>query len=364
MKALVCCFCFLLGFLTPQDDLEKARALLKEGKIAEAKTMCEQVIQQDPRTPGAREMLDDLNLWINALKEGTAKAVQNYLALSQEHLFQAEAIAALPDLILKDDWEEVAKADKVRKYELFLADHPGSKYEEQARNALARAMADRFRKSTPVAKKEEALSYARDEATREYVDYAYASATGTLDPAVTYRTDPKPLYEANRERKKVVVSVGATALGAIGRHQISYETLSYDPVAGYHTDIKKYPVSDYLAGGGVAVRVGDISKPVNAVFSGSVLMKGRKSEHASDNYRKVVGLLGFDVNWNFYRGERVAFFLSPGVTYELPWWVGVRACAGMGWKHGEWKAGIHFCQSSDRNVFMYPLWETGLCFFF
>lgn len=114
MKTLVCCFFLFLGFLGPQDDLNRVRALMTEGKVAEAKTLCEQVLQQDPRTPGGKALLDEINLWINTLKAGTSKAVYDYLSLSEEHFFQKEAMAMLPDLLEKEA-SEVAKKEKEKK---------------------------------------------------------------------------------------------------------------------------------------------------------------------------------------------------------------------------------------------------------
>ena len=354
MKTLVCCFFLFLGFLGPQDDLNRAKALLKEGKITEAKTLCEQVLQQDPWAPGAREMLDDLNLWLKALKEGTAKSVQNYLILSQERLFYKEANVALTEFIVKEAWEEAARDDKVRKYELFLADHPGSKYENQARNALARAMADGFKKSTSAEKKDKALSFANDEATREYVDYAYASATGTLDPSVTYHTDPGKAYAANKERKKVKLAVGITANGIMGSH------------GGTSFFVGKYP--DYLAGGGVSLRINDISQPLNYVFSAQAMWYYTKFTFWPYETKGWSGVFFFDFNWNFFRRDKFAFFLSAGLMDEMiPAWVQDFRCGvGIGWRHGEWRTGVTFLQQSENysNYLFSPALGTSLTYYF
>ena len=184
MKLL--CLLLFLSMAQPQDELHRAWALVREGKAAEAKVVCEEVLRQNPKAPGGRDLLADINLWLAATKGGgTAKSIHEYLLQSRELVFEKEAVALLPELQARDAFEEALKVDKVRQYEKFLADFPGSSYENEAKNHLAMAMADGFGKKATAADKNKAMFYAIDEATREYVDYAYAFATGT--PASAWR---------------------------------------------------------------------------------------------------------------------------------------------------------------------------------
>lgn len=344
-----------LSMAQPQDGLYRAWALVREGKAAEAKVVCEEVLRQNPDAPGGRDLLEDINLWLAATKGGgTAKSIQGYLLQSRELVFEKEAVSLLPELQARDAFEEALKVDKVRQYEKFLADFPGSSYENEAKNHLAMAMADGFGKKATAADKNKAMFYAIDEATREYVDYAYASATGTLDPSVTYRTDPGKVYAANKERKKVKLAVGITAHGIIGSH------------GGTSFFVGKNP--DYLAGGGVSLRINDISQPINYVFSAQALWHYSKYTLWPYKTEGWSGVVFIDFNWNFIRRDKIAVFLTAGLMDEMiPVWVQeFRGGVGLGWKHGEWRTGVTFLQQSNShsNYMFSPAIGTSLTYYF
>lgn len=352
MKLLFLCISMFLGTLAPQDKLDYARSLLKEGKIEEAKAVCQEVSKQGPNYIKALDMLDDIETWQKTLKEGSANAVSLYLSGGRgERLFETEAVALLSELLEKETWQKVLRVDKPKTYELFLQEHPESPYTTEALNHLAQALADEFKKKSTIEDKEHALQYAMDEATREYVEYAFAAATQTFDPSITYHTNPQAFYQANKERKKVTVAIGVTATGAMSKHKWG----------AFHASTDKY-VMEYVAGAGVAVRLGDISKTTNSVFSVYCLR-----DECMLYKPKVVysGALAFDENWNFYRSKRMAAFLDAGMMLELPFIVEARFGAGLAWKHGEWKTGILLYKSLvETPTMLVPLYGTSLTYFF
>ena len=354
MKTLFLFFILLFGTVQPQDGLYKTWALIRDGKVEEAKAACEEVLRQDPYVRGGQELLADINLWLAARKGGTAKDIQGYLLQSRERVFEKEAVVLLPELQARDAFEEAVKIDKVRHYEKFLTDFPGSSYEIQAKNRLAMAMADEFNKRSTAADKDKAMFYAIDEETREYVKYAFAAATGTLDPSVTYRTNPAESYALNKERKKVKLAVGITANGAVGSH------------GGKSFFVGKNP--DYLAGGGVSLRINDIAQPLNYVFSAQALWNYSKYTLWPYKSEGMSGVLFFDLNWNFFRRDHIALFLSAGLMDEvLPSWVQeFRGGFGIGWKHGEWRTGVLFLQQSSNhsNYWFSPALGTSFTYYF
>lgn len=354
MKTLFLFFILLFGTVQPQDGLYKTWALIRDGKVEEAKAACEEVLRQDPYVRGGQELLADINLWLAARKGGTAKDIQGYLLESRELVFEKEATALLPELQARDAFEAAVKIDKVRQYEKFLADFPGCSYETQAKNRLAMAMADEFNKRSTTVDKDKAMFYAIDEAAREYVNYAFSAATGSLDPSVTYRTNPAESYALNKERKKVKLAVGITANGAVGSH------------GGKSFFVGKNP--DYLAGGGVSLRINDIAQPLNYVFSAQALWHYSKYTLWPYKTEGLAGVLYFDLNWNFFRRDHYAFFLSAGLMDEvLPSWVQeFRGGVGIGWKHGEWRTGVLFLQQSSNhsNYWFSPALGTSFTYYF
>ena len=353
MNLLVFCISLFLGVLAPQDKLDYARSLLKEGKIEEGKAVCKEVLKEGPNYIKALDMLDDIEQWEKALKEGSAKAVSLYLSnVRGGHLFETEAVILLSELQEKEMWEKALRVDKPATYEIFLKEHPESPYTTEAHNHLAQSLADKFKKKATVKDKDRALKYAMDDFTREYVEYAFATATQTLDSSIAYHTDTKALYHANIERKKVTVAIGVVATGAMGRHKWG----------NFHASTDKY-VTEYVAGAGVAVRVGNISKAANSVFSGYVLRDDcrlPKKQHVVYS-----GAFAFDENWNFYRRKRMAAFLDAGVLLELPSIVEARFGAGLAWKHGEWKTGVFLYKSLvETPTMLVPLYGTSLTYFF
>ena len=352
MKLLFLFISMFLGTLAPQDKLDQARTLIYEGKVLEAKTVCEQVLQEDPLTPGGKEMLEDINLWLATRKAGTSKAVYQYLLQTKAHLFEAEALASLTDLEDREAWQEVSKSEKASDYKLFLAGHPDSKYITDARNRLAQVLADNFRRKSTAEERDQALEYAMDEPTREYVEYAYAAATRTLDPAKTWRTDPQPLYEANKERKKIKFAVGAVAAGYVGHYQGRVNYIDY-----YH------PVTNFLTGAGVALRLGEYSQAVNTVFSTYAMIDYLALPKT--HYQNFSGAFCFDENWNFYRGKRMSVFLNGGLVIEYPWVLEARAGVGTAWKHGEWKVDVLLARSRMETLKVFhPFFGMSYTYFF
>ena len=341
-----------LGALAPQDRLDQALSLLKEGRFEEAKILCEEERKEGSDYLRACRMLDDIGLWQETLKDRSLKAIYGYLANSREKVFEAEALALLPDLIEKEAWQDALKADKTSGYRLFLKEHPGTRYETEARNHVAQAMAGHFKKNTKIRDKDRALEYAMDEPTREYVEYAYAAATHTLDTSIVWHTNPQVPYWSNKARKKVTVSVGVVATGAWGKHKWGAPD----------SDTKLY-VTDYLSGAGFAVRFGDVSKVTNSVFAGYVLKN--RCMLPTEHQDVISGAFSIDENWNFYRKERMAVFMNAGILIELPWIAQFRGGFGMSWKHGEWKSGVVLFRSwSETPTMFVPLMGTSLTYFF
>ena len=360
MTSLFYCIALIFGLLSPQDDLDRARTLLKEGNIEEAKAVCEQVVQQNPRESEGKRMLKDIILWMNAKKAGTSKAVHNYLVQTKMHLFDSEAVVLQSDLAVREDWLGVVKADKVNRYESFLVDHPGSVYEDQAKNGLARALADSFSRHTSLDTKNRALSFANDEATREYVDYAFGRATGTLDSEKVYLTDPQLVYDQRKEQKKITIAVGVMATGYLG--------------VGYENNQKK---TCYLAGGGVTIRINDFSQPFNYVFSLQLLDFGvyaptKSNKPGSVPFRSdwLCPVGGFDINWNFIRTDRMSVLMNLGIIQGRT--TGFRASVGTACKHVEWKTGFYLFPSEfyavyvrpEEESFLTPIFGTSLSFYF
>ena len=352
MKLLLFSIALFLGTLAPQDRIGQALLLMKEGKLEEARTLCEEERSLGTSFLRAKELLDEINMWQEAIHDGSSKAIYGYLSNSRERVFSTEAVSLLPDILEREAWQEVLKADKPSRYRRYLEEHPDSKYRTEAINHLAQAMADNFKKNATLQDKEKVLENALDEPTREYVEYAYAAATHTLDPSAAWSPNTVATYQSHMDRKKTKVSVGVVATGAMGKHKWG----------AYRSQTDRY-VTDYVAGAGVAVRLGDISKVANTVFSGYLLVnlcalpKNPKTVYS--------GALSFDENWNFYHGNHMAAFLTAGMLVELPWIAQFRGGVGTAWRHGEWKTGVFLYRSWAETPTMFvPLYGTSLTYFF
>ena len=123
------------------------------------------------------QLVADVPIWNIARKENTIDSYNKYLSESSYHLFKPQAEEAIQDITLKQAYDAAVASNTINAFEQFRKSFPGSKFDKDASNKIARLMADRFNSRSTYSDKYDALKYAQNEITRDYVNNKFNKAT-------------------------------------------------------------------------------------------------------------------------------------------------------------------------------------------
>jgi hypothetical protein len=123
------------------------------------------------------QLIEDLPLWLEASKENTIESYNRYLSNSSQKIYQEEAALAITDLTVESAYQIAVEKNTIKAYEEFRSSYPGSKRDKDASNKIARLMADKFTSRSTYTDRANALSYAMNEMTRDYVSNKFNAAT-------------------------------------------------------------------------------------------------------------------------------------------------------------------------------------------
>ena len=128
-----------------------------------------QVYQDKARKSDVNERIQDLPLWNTARQTNSIAAYKDYISKSTYKKYESEAKSAIDGLQLEQDWKSAKNSNTFDAFEAFRKTHPMSKYDSDASNNMAKRLADKFTKNSTDVDKINALGYATNEMTRDYV---------------------------------------------------------------------------------------------------------------------------------------------------------------------------------------------------
>ena len=293
----------------------------------------------------------DLPLWLEAKGKNTIESYNHYLSESSHKFFKQDADAAIEEITVKQAYDTAVATNTIKAFELFRSSYPGSKYDKDASNKIARLLADKFTSKSTYSDKSNALSYAKNELTRDYVNNKYNKATQK-----NYASGTSKSYSSNSSNKSNTTSYSTSS-------QNTYRSLSslsntpgsirfginvFGDLGVYNSGSSSnvYSAYPYSIGVGGHVRFGDQRWALNFVTGLNVMftksnIKLNDPEHyiiSDDVIREKVTSVAIplELRWNMIRSESFGTFIGAGFVYGYPATYAAKAMFGFSWLHGDW----------------------------
>lgn len=266
----------------------------------------------------------DLPFWLDAKEKNTLDSYRQYLTESIHQIYKRDADEAIYELTIKQAYDAAVAENTIKAFEQFRRKYPYSAYDKQASNKIARLMADKFNANSSYTDKNNALAYAKNEMTRDYVNnkynkatekkYSSSSSSTTSSFTSSNNTNTNNSYNYNSTiTSESIVNFGIQAFFELGN------ILS----------------PSYSGGLGVEMRVGTISKPLNFLIGAKVggasyrysyydkQYYGDKSWEYSSNYinvsEKITNVfIPAILNWNFLNSDWACWYLGVGYQLGIP----------------------------------------------
>lgn len=276
----------------------------------------------------------DLPLWLNAKGKNTLDSYRQYLTESIHQMYKRDADEAINELTIKEAFDAAVAANTIKAFEQFRSKYPDSVYDKQASNKIARLMADKFNSKSTYADKNNALAYAKNEMTRDYVNNKYNKATEKKYSSSSSSTTSG--YGSSSR----TTSSSSSSLNTSTNNSYSYNnTIKRESIVNFGIqgffELGNVLSPTYSGGLGVEMRIGAISKPINlligakvgwASYSYSYYEKqyyGDRSWEYNSNYVKVSEkttnvFIPAILNWNFLRSDWACWYLGAGYQLGIP----------------------------------------------
>lgn len=294
----------------------------------------------------------DLPFWLDAKDKNTLNSYEQYLSESIHQMYKRDADDAIAELTVKQAYDAAVAANTIKAFEQFRSKYPDSAYDKQASNKIARLMADKFNSRSTYTDKNNALAYAKNEMTRDYVNNKYNKATEKKYNSSSTSTYSNSTYSSNRNNSSSSTSsstagvyrntrvdsdksirLGIGFLGDFGMHSQYAGDLWYD----------SYP---YSLGLSVLIRFGDQRKPINFITGIKALWSNANTKYTSwegygsydytDKTRVNEVVIPLEMNWNFLSHESIGMYLGIGYQLGTSSSRAIKFSFGVPWTHGDW----------------------------
>lgn len=274
--------------------------------------------------------IDDVPLWNIARKENSVDSYNKYLMASSHLLFKQDADDAIQEITVKQAFDAAMATNTIKGYENFRSSYPDSKYDKDASNKIARLLADNFTSKSTYADKNNALAYAKNEMTRDYVNNKFNKATSVSNSRSSSSSNTSyGSSTSTRERSDERYSAPASSQG-LNESIVNFGIQGFIDFAGISS-----LSPTYLGGVGLEMRIGKVSNAINllvgaklgwASFEYSYYEKqyyGSKTWEYDyvdvENSGKTTNLLiPIILNWNFVKSDWACWYLGLGYQYGVP----------------------------------------------
>jgi len=277
----------------------------------------------------------DLPFWLDAKGNNSLESYRKYLTESIHQMYKREADEAIVELTIKQAFDAAVAANTIKAFEHFRNKYPNSVYDKQASNKIARLMADKFNSKSTYTDKNNALAYAKNEMTRDYVNNKYNKATEkkySSSPSSTTSSYRYPSSTASSSTSSL--NTGANNNSNTRNNTIKRESIVNFGIQGFF-ELGNVMSPTYLGGVGIEMRIGTISKPLNFLIGAKVgwasyrysyyeqQYYGDRSWEYNSSYTKVSEkttnvFIPAVLNWNFLRGDMACWYLGAGYQFGIP----------------------------------------------
>lgn len=308
----------------------------------------------------------DLPLWLNAKGKNTLDSYRQYLTESIHQMYKRDADEAINELTIKESFDAAVAANTIKAFEQFRSKYPDSVYDKQASNKIARLMADKFNSRSTYTDKSNALAFAQNEMTRDYVNNKFNKATQKSN-TTSYNSSSST---SSQRTTGSTYSYG-TSSSTYSRPTVVKEPSSIRFGIKFYADLGFYSKYDgdfwysgtpFSLGAGIGVRFGDHRWPlnfklgVNALYTSSTMKFTYWYDYSHNEEtvknKKVAAVIPIEFNWNMFRGNSAAFFIGVGYHYGVQTSHALKVTCGAAWLKGEWE--IYY-----MKYFKGPLYESG-----
>lgn len=326
-------------------------------------TYCEEV----------NKYIADVPLWLDARNRNTLDSYNKYLTESAHLLYKQDANSAIKEITIKQAYNAAVAENTIKAFEKFRSDFPNSKYDKDASNKIARLLADKFNSKSTYAEKANALSYAKNEMTKDYVNNKFNKATQKTTSSTG----------SSKQSSRTSSSSYGTRTTSNRNNGTKYKTSSYSEETSIRFGISflgelglssYYSTPAYGLGAGAQVRFGDHRYAFNMLVGGKYYYSVSNSKYYLDDYSSSVvsersSRLCFtpQLNWNFYRASNCALFIGLGAQFGYDFLsqletIGVSGSVGVSWKKGAWE--FYYIKQIQSPISFPPELGTSLSFYF
>ena len=292
--------------------------------------------------------IDDVPLWNIARKENSVDSYNKYLLASSHLLFKQDADDAIQEITVKQAFDAAVATNTIKGYENFRSSYPDSKYDKDASNKIARLLADKFTSKSTYADKNNALAYAKNEMTRDYVNNKFNKATATSSRTYSSTTTSSSSRSSNNTSYLGTSSSQPSLNSGNSEKSIRFGLsmlVDFGMYSNYSGDLwyDSYPYSLGLA---ALVRFGDQRKPINFIMGIKAIMSNANTKYTSwesyhsydytDKSRINEIVLPFELNWNFLSSDFIGMYLGIGYQLGTTSSQAFKFSFGVPWTHGDW----------------------------
>lgn len=275
----------------------------------------------------------DLPFWLDAKGNNTLDSYRQYLTESIHQMYKRDADEAIKELTIKQAYDSAVAANTIKAFEQFRSKYPDSVYDKQASNKIARLMADKFNSKSTYSDKNNALAYAKNEMTRDYVSNKYNKATekkysSSSSTTSGYGSSSRTTSSSSRSLNNGVNNSYSY------NNTIKRESIVNFGIQGFF-EFANVLSPSYSGGFGVEMRIGAISKPLNLLIGAKVGWASYRYSYYETQYYGY-GSWGYNsnrinvserttnvfipaiLNWNFLKSDWACWYLGVGYQFGIP----------------------------------------------
>lgn len=294
----------------------------------------------------------DLPLWLGAKEKNTIDSYKQYLSESIHQVYKHEANDAIEGLTIKQAYDAAVAANTIKAFEQFRSNYPNSAYDKQASNKIARLMADKFNSKSTYSDKNNALAYAKNEMTRDYVNNKYNKATEKKYSSTSSSSSSRSTYSSSSSSSKS--STTGSYSGGYSRPDNSSKTsirfglnflVDMGTYNSYSGDLW-YDAFPYTLGLGGLVRFGDQRYRFNFITGVKVLFSNANTKYTiwesyssyndTDKTKVTSVVIPVELNWNMLSTENIGMYLGIGYQAGFQKSQAMKVSFGLSWLHGDW----------------------------
>lgn len=294
----------------------------------------------------------DLPFWLDAKDKNTLDSYKQYLSESIHQMYKRDADDAIAELTVKQAFDAAVAANTIKAFEQFRSKYPDSAYDKQASNKIARLMADKFNSRSIYTDKNNALAYAKNEMTRDYVNNKYNKATEKKYSSSSSSSYSGSTYSSGSSSSRSSSS-GSYSSSNGSNYSAPAKSIRFGlnmlvdmgTYSSYAGDLW-YDAFPYTLGIGGLVRFGDQRYRLNfitglkALFSYAntkyTVWESYSSYKETDRTKVTSLVIPLELNWNMLSTENFGMYLGIGYQAGFQKSQAMKVSFGMSWLHGDW----------------------------